>query len=103
MKINYMLAFVSNGTTAYELAKLREIALEQTQMNGDKVMKKKLKDLTEEDVKKICKKHIGKYGDCYNKCPLYVLPAYGTQNCYLDLQEHIKEAQKLENEVEVEE
>lgn len=62
--------------------------------------KKKIKDLTEEDVDKIC----DKYGECNKKCPLYTLPLLDCcSNCYETIQELKKQHKKLKKEIKVEE
>lgn len=53
-------------------------------------MKKKLKDLTDREMEKICDKNYQKYGTCYN-CPLQI----GEDSCYYYLD--------LDREIEVEE
>ena len=65
-------------------------------------MKKKLKDLTEKDVDKICKKNHDEYDCCNIMCPLYLLPEYN-KSCYEAIQLFKKRAMQLEMEVEVEE
>lgn len=65
-------------------------------------MLKTIKDLTEEDVNKICKKIHGEYDCCNIICPLYLLPEYNG-SCYEAIQLFKKRAKQLETEVEVEE
>lgn len=50
-------------------------------------MKKKLKDLTDEEMKKICYNNYKKYKTCYN-CPLQI----GENNCFkfVDLDKEIE-------------
>lgn len=65
-------------------------------------MKKKIKNLTEEDVDAICKKH-----KCQD-CPLHDLPYFPeAASCYhtINFLQYIskKDIENLENEVEVEE
>lgn len=60
-------------------------------------MKKAIKDLTEEDVKKLCNKNIG----CIN-CPLLNLPLLNNSNgCYADVQILKQQAQLLERKVDI--
>ena len=65
-------------------------------------MLKKIKDLTEEDVKSICKNIHKEYDCCHTKCPLFNLPEYDF-TCYESIQEFKKRAKQLEMEIEVEE
>jgi hypothetical protein len=50
-------------------------------------MKKKIRELTEEDIKKLCDNNYEKYGGCYG-CPLET----GEDGClgYLDLDQEIE-------------
>ena len=50
-------------------------------------MKKKLGDLTEEEMKKVCYENNRKYGTCYN-CPLQLEEGYCFK--YLDLDREIE-------------
>lgn len=64
-------------------------------------MKKKIKNLTEEDVDKICDRYGG--GVCNKKCPLYALPLLDcSSNCYETIKELKKKIKILEKQVEVE-
>lgn len=65
-------------------------------------MIKKLKDLTEEDVDKICKSSQKGYNCCNITCPLYLLPEYN-KSCYEAIQLFKKRAKQLEMDIEVEE
>lgn len=51
-------------------------------------MKKKMRDLTDKEMEKICDKNYQKYGTCYD-CPLQI---EGNNNCfkYFDLDQEIE-------------
>ena len=57
-------------------------------------MKKKIRDLTEEEIKKVCDENNRKYGTCYN-CPLQLEVDYCFK--YLDLDKEIEVNNNEEN------